>query len=284
MFVVDLYPNTSTIRQTGANGEYLVEKEMLVSLKLSNLTNENRIFYGVYPRIKFANNTTVLNNYFYLNGVTSIQNQNPDFFLTFNDADSYFEIAPSANFSVEGNVCVPADTVLQAIAIVKFNVILNLQSGQSPSAWYSENSLSGIDFYGTYSSTVTNKTPLGSHADTNNILQNILEALQGNSGTNQNVSSDSSTLKTQSDQVHQQEAAYYTANTQAIEATGLSNYQFSTSQSNGIGAVRNDFVAIWNAMDGWTSVYIFSLTLGLALTIIRHAPSAISRRRRRSKE
>ena len=287
IFVVDLFPNLSTVRQTGNNGQYLIEKEILVSLKLSNLTNQTRIFYNVYPRIRFSGNTTVLNNYFYLNGVTDIQNQNPDFFITFNDADSYLEIAPSANFSVDGNVCVPANTVLQAIATIKFNVILNFQSNENPSAWYSENSLSSIDFYGTYSSPVTNKTPLGSHADTNNILEDILEALQGNSGTNTDVSTDSGTLANQSSNVHSQEASYYQQNSQAIQATGLSNYQFDASAVSGLTGVRGDFLDVWNALGGWNAVYIFSLTLGLALTILRHSPSAISsalRRRRQNNE
>lgn len=95
------------------------------------------------------------------------------------------------------------------------------------------------------------------------------------------LSTESDSLKNTSDSVHSQEQIYFAQNQQAIQATGLSNYQFSSADGSGISAVSNDFTTIWNALSGWNSVYIFSLTLGLALTILRHAPNAISRRRRK---
>lgn len=112
-------------------------------------------------------------------------------------------------------------------------------------------------------------------------LTDIKNILNGNSSTNTGITNDSNSLKSTSDTVHSQEQAYFTQNSQAIQATGLGNYQFGTVEGNGISAVSNDFTSVWNALGGWTSVYIFSLTLGLALTIIRHAPNAISRRLRR---
>lgn len=112
-------------------------------------------------------------------------------------------------------------------------------------------------------------------------LTDIKNILNGNSSTNTGITNDSNSLKTTSDSVHTQEQAYFTQNSQAIQATGLGNYQFGTVEGNGISAVSNDFTSVWNALGGWTSVYIFSLTLGLALTIIRHAPNSISRRLRR---
>lgn len=277
VYAVDLFPSTANQTTVGTNGEYLVEKTILVSIKISNLTDETRRFYNLYPRIRFSNGVTTLNNYFYLNGVTDIQNQSSDFLITFNDADSYLEMIPSAYFSANGFICVPPHTVLQGLATIKFNVILNHQSAQNPQYWYSENSLDSIDFYNnTYSSPVTTDVPLSSHQDTNDILQDILEALQGDSSTNSDVSNDSGTLATQSDQVHSQEASYYQQNSAAIQATGLSNYQFDASAVSGLTGVRGDFIDVWNSLSGWNSVYIFSLTLGLALTILRHSPSAIS--------
>lgn len=83
-------------------------------------------------------------------------------------------------------------------------------------------------------------------------------------------------IATQSDQIHSQEAAYYQQNSAAIQATGLSNYQFDASAVSGLTGVRGDFIDVWNSLGGWNTVYIFSLTLGLALTILRHSPSAIS--------
>ena len=89
------------------------------------------------------------------------------------------------------------------------------------------------------------------------------------------VSSDSGSLENQSNSNHTIEESYYSANSDAILATGLSNYRFSNDQSNGIGAVSNDFTAVWNALGSFNSVYIFSLTLSIALMIFRHVPGVI---------
>lgn len=115
-------------------------------------------------------------------------------------------------------------------------------------------------------------------------VYNIENLLKGNSTTNNNITNDSSSLKTQSDNVHSQEQAYFTQNSQAIQSTGLGNYRIGTVEGNGIASVSSDFTALWNALGGWNSVYIFSLTLTMALTILRHAPNAISRRRRKDSQ
>lgn len=107
------------------------------------------------------------------------------------------------------------------------------------------------------------------------IIRDIYLAIQ--SQNSDDISTDSTQLKNESDAVHAQEQAYYTQNSQAIEATGLRNYNFSQSQGDGIARVSLDFTNLWNSLGTFNSVYIFSLTLGLALTILRHAPNAISR-------
>lgn len=136
--------------------------------------------------------------------------------------------------------------------------------------------------------TTVNNTLNGTiHSDLGSIYNGVADIrtiLQGNNTTNDNINNDSASLKTQSDNVHSQEQAYFTQNSQAIQATGLGNYQIGTVEGNGIASVSSDFTSLWNALNGWTAVYIFSLTLGLALTILRHAPNAISRRQRRKQE
>ena len=117
VFVVDLFPQFDASQVQWSGDSWMIQKEILVSIKLSNLTNETRVFTGVYPRVKFSNGTTTLNQFFYLNGVTDIQNQNPDFFITFNDADTYLELAPSAAYSYNGYICVPANTVLNKLCV-----------------------------------------------------------------------------------------------------------------------------------------------------------------------
>ena len=93
-----------------------------------------------------------------------------------------------------------------------------------------------------------------------------------------NLTDASDSLATQSNQAHSQEQAYFNQNSQAIADTGLSNYHFSTTDGNGVASVSVDFTNLWNALGGWTTVYIFSLTLGLALSIIKHSPNAINRK------
>lgn len=92
------------------------------------------------------------------------------------------------------------------------------------------------------------------------------------------ISQDSDAIVNQSDNIHTQEQMFFEQNAQAIQATGLGNYQFSTNQAAGVQAVTSDFNSVFNALGTWRNVYVFSMTLGLALTIIRHSPNAISRK------
>lgn len=82
----------------------------------------------------------------------------------------------------------------------------------------------------------------------------------------------SSDITSTSNSIHTQEEQYFSSNAQAIQATGLSNYRFDQNQTGGISAVSNDFTAVFNALGGFNSVFIFSLTLSLALQIFRHHP------------
>lgn len=115
------------------------------------------------------------------------------------------------------------------------------------------------------------------------VQQGIADLYSGmQSSSSVDITSGSNTLNQTESQVHQQEQLYFQQNAQAILDTGLSNYRFNTEQSNGISAVSIDFTSIWNSLGSWNSVYIFSLTLTIALTILRHAPNAISSARRRN--
>lgn len=74
------------------------------------------------------------------------------------------------------------------------------------------------------------------------------------------------------DNVHSQEQNWFNQGNQSIGSTGINNYQFNAEQSGGISGVSNDFVRVWNACGSLNSVWIFSLTLSLALYIIHHVP------------
>lgn len=90
------------------------------------------------------------------------------------------------------------------------------------------------------------------------------------------VSSGSSDVTDTSDTIHASEAQWYQQNSTDIEATGLSNFQFSNNQITGLGGVRSDFNSLWSALSGWTLVYVFSLTLSLGILILRHLPRKIT--------
>lgn len=102
------------------------------------------------------------------------------------------------------------------------------------------------------------------------ILRDIYNAFADSDRSDQNqLSSD---ITNTSNSIHTQEEQYFSSNAQAIQATGLSNYRFDQNQTGGISAVSNDFTAVFNALGGFNSVFIFSLTLSLALQIFRHHP------------
>lgn len=93
-----------------------------------------------------------------------------------------------------------------------------------------------------------------------------------NSNNASSMVNDADTQNNTLDSIHQSEAQYYQQNQQAIEDTGLTNFNYSPEQLSSFSVLITDFNNLWNALDGWTFVYIFSLTISLALLIIRHAP------------
>lgn len=102
------------------------------------------------------------------------------------------------------------------------------------------------------------------------ILRDIYQAFANSDRSDQDqLSSD---ITSTSNSIHTQEEQYFSSNAQAIQATGLSNYRFDQNQTGGISAVSNDFTDVFNALGGFNSVFIFSMTLSLALQIFRHHP------------
>lgn len=84
------------------------------------------------------------------------------------------------------------------------------------------------------------------------------------------LQNNSNGLNNQNDSNHQTELSYFNQTNQALSNSGIQNYQFSNDQINGVGSVSNDFTYVWNALGNWNTVYIFSITLSLALVIIRY--------------
>lgn len=87
------------------------------------------------------------------------------------------------------------------------------------------------------------------------------------------VGNDSNDVSDTLDTVHAQEQQWYQQNTTAIESTGLSNYQFSNNQKDGLAVAVTQFTDLWSALGDWSTIYLFTLTLSLATFILRHRPS-----------
>ena len=95
------------------------------------------------------------------------------------------------------------------------------------------------------------------------------------------VGNDSNDVSDTLDTVHAQEQQWYQQNSTAIESTGLSNYQFTTNQKDGLSVAVTQFSDIWIALGDWNLIYIFTLILSLATFILRHRPTTRAQQRRR---
>ena len=267
---MDMYNTSSGMNYIGNHISVVVE------FKISNYNNYPVTVRSLAPRFVFANGTDET-----YRRITNITNYSNEIYLSIANTSSYFTIVPSYNFSNGSLVCVPTNSSIVALAVIDMFCEIPVNS-QIENLNFGYASISSVELYN--DSFIVERSsiiPQGSNEEIVQTLEEILSALQSTSSSS--VSSDSSTLSNQSSSVHSQEATYYAQNSQAIQATGLSNYQFDSSTSSGISGVRGDFNDVWNSLGGWTSVYIFSLTLGLALTILRHSPSAISSAIRRKR-
>lgn len=125
--------------------------------------------------------------------------------------------------------------------------------------------------------TVTNNNA-GWSGNIKNVLNSIKDKLQQllDTGianqTTDNLEDQADDNTQTEDTIHAQEQQWYQDNETAINAVGLSNYQFTGDQTSGLTGVTSQFTSLWNALDGWTNVYIFVLTLSLATFILRHKP------------
>ena len=98
----------------------------------------------------------------------------------------------------------------------------------------------------------------------------FLDSYNSNVPQSTNVTNESSALETTSDNVHTQESSYYTQTNTALGNTGLSNFSFSPNVIGGLGKAKDQFTYVWNKLGDYKDVYLFSMTLAIALMIIRH--------------
>lgn len=101
-----------------------------------------------------------------------------------------------------------------------------------------------------------------------NVTQFTLSS--GNATTNLVFSTVTTDVEDIVEEQHEQEAQYYSDTNTALENSGLPDYNFNSQQTGGLSGVSDDFVRVWNACGALNSVFVFSLTLSLALYILRH--------------
>lgn len=94
-----------------------------------------------------------------------------------------------------------------------------------------------------------------------------------NAQQSSDVTTDSGSATTDLETVHQQEEQWYQDNSDAIAATGLSNFQFNANQSQALGVAVGQWSSVWSALGDWTLIYTFTLILSLATFILRHEPT-----------
>ena len=277
-----------------ATSENVIQSEdIYIVVILTNNSDNNKLVSSVGYKLNLVDTSGQLYAD-YVDHIISFDKVYGDFSLLSAYNDGWYWTRPDSDYSYNVRICIPSHTTLTTC--YKLSLPTFTDPGQYEVVNRQKAFIDSIDLNAGMVVDNTDYVPNGSHKDVTDAIDNIssyissasgipllhsdlvelANILKSNQTTNQNITNDSNSLKTQSDSVHSQEQSYYAQNTQAIEATGLSNYQFDNNSVSGLQGVRGDFIAVWNALSGWNAVYIFSLTLGLALTILRHSPSAIS--------
>lgn len=127
---------------------------------------------------------------------------------------------------------------------------------------YGDEFILTYDFYLVYSDTNW------SYWQTGNLNTTAIysEAVQADNS----IHAQSENIVSQSNIIQQAESQWFNQNSSTLQAVGLSNYNWGGDASTGIAGVSNDFTDLFNSLGKWNAIYIFSMTLTVALTIIRY--------------
>lgn len=113
-------------------------------------------------------------------------------------------------------------------------------------------------------------------SDTSTIVEqidDILDTLDSISNTISEANTQASNISDTSEDIHDAEDEIFEQANTDIGNTVISSFAFDANTSSGMGRVGIDFTNLWNALGNWHNVYIFSMTLTLAFTIIRYMPA-----------
>lgn len=296
-----LYPTAEVIQGDSQYVDYsTVTWKCVLTLIIKNKTSQNKYIKNINPvlYLDLPSSPTGQGSIINYNAIVDIENFSSDLYFTTGSENYLLWTQASSDWSFLDGFVVTPNSCITAVSVVsfpayyyetgnlwKYSTLTDVQitnDRSSETTYYTpdgsnDDVLLSLDTLRTYLMGANGIALIDSDLDTvNTLLSDIKTILQANTSTNTNISNDSQSLKTSSDNIHAQEASWFQQNSNAIAATGLSNYQFNGGTVAGVNSVTNDFVAVWNALGSWTSVYIFSLTLALALTIIRHVPSGVN--------
>lgn len=184
--------------------------------------------------------------------------------ITRGDASS-IAFSPSIKYAYGGKFAIPKQTALVGMYEI---VVQSSTSSGNPSWAVTEADDTNITYFTTdfASKTFTSGNfPISAEWYS---LQQMAQGVDSSASSSNNT--DSNTIDSQATQQHNQEQSYYSNTSSAINNTGIGSYSFSNEQWGGLNGLKNDFTKVYNSLGSWNSVYIFALTLSLALFVIRH--------------
>ena len=104
-------------------------------------------------------------------------------------------------------------------------------------------------------------------------IDDILDTLDSISSTISAANTQAASISDTSEDIHDAEDEIFQQANTDIGNTVISSFAFDANTASGMGRVGIDFTNLWNALGNWHNVYIFSMTLTLAFTIIRYIPA-----------
>lgn len=271
-----MYSNTS-------GNYYSYDNHVYINIILSNTTNKDIYCNNLYTYYLYLDSHMNLGTqggttYYSPYKITDVKPINDDncFLIntigTLNDSYSLaFMVSP--NYIANGRLCIPAGKTVSSqfiLTIDGFNATGVTVGGTDQYYVPTVNSMN----LGTSKWTQTDNLMIGapwySLPKIYQSIQDFFNAYNQNSSKSQDVTNNSNSLTNQSDAIHNQENGYYTQTNTALSNTGLSNFQFSSNVIGGMGKVKDQFTYVWNKLGNYNVVFTFSLTLSVALMIIRH--------------
>lgn len=250
------------------DGSYLHDDYYVVPVTYYVLTRSNKPYYTNSYYINF-----IFGVPFYGYKSFEIREVASDYFTAYNSGNVIFTLQGKV-VTDNNNMVIPKGTTLSKIVVDYYFYVSDISNTDNyPSINVLEFSPS------TYN--LTDITPYNQSifSSVSEGLGKIYDLLFGDSSQNNQISDDSGNVSDNQDQIHAQEQQWYSDNEAAIEATGLSNFEFSSGELDGLTQLRLQFSQVWGALGDWTLVYIFVLSLSLATFILRHRPTTKAQQR-----